>query len=434
MRKFITSSFFLLLAIIVFYAVTITNGWAGQAALMVQTKLQVQQRGYLKCGVNSSLPGFSFVDEKGNWSGLDVDFCRGLAAVILEDITKVKFVPLSDKERLVALQSGKVDLLARNQTWTRSRDTTMGLSFVGPLYFDELAILIRKGALTLDTVEKEAVQPETAAATQGKQIAKKTKVVAGNKQASGPKSKEEAAGLKAKETKDKTTVVSKEVEEKSYEESNKSLVEIRDENITSYFASLKDVNFCLSKNSRARSILTEMFRKEEIGLTQTVYNENAEKLSGLISGECDAIVADKFDLYRLLKQLPEPEQWQFFEKSLTLEPIGPMVRESDSRWFKIVRWTLLALLQAESIGLSQGNIEARLKKPKYTVKQFVRQNAFFQSRPLLPSGWSKRLIFAVGNYGELFERNVGMGSILKVDRGLNNLWQNDGLMYSPSFR
>jgi general L-amino acid transport system substrate-binding protein len=308
------------------------------------------RRDAVHCGVNTGLPGFSSVDDKGNWSGFDVDFCRAIAAAIFNDPKKVKFVPLDAKERFTELGKRKIDVLARNSTWTMSRETEYYLHFAGVSYYDGQGFMVPRSrnvgsALELDG-SKVCVQTETT-----------TELNAGDYFG--------ANNMKYQELKFGT--------------------------------------------------LDEVFKAYE-------------------SGQCNVLTADVSQLYALRLKLAKPGEHEILPDVISKEPLAPVVRQKDDDWLLIVKWTLFAMVNAEELGINSQNIDQALKSKKPDVMRFVGAQGEYGEQLGLTKDWAARIIRHVGNYGEVFERNVGSGSKLGIPRGLNQLWNAGGILYAPPIR
>jgi general L-amino acid transport system substrate-binding protein len=302
------------------------------------------------CGVNTGLPGFSSQDDKGNWSGFDVDFCRAIAAAIFDDPKKVRFVPLDAKERFTELGKRKVDVLARNSTWTMSRETKYYLHFAGVSYYDGQGFMVprannKNSSLELDG-SKVCVQTGT------------------------------------------TTVL----------------------NLGDYFRANN-----MKYEEKKFSTVDDVFR---------AYN----------SGQCDVLTADVSQLYALRLKLNKPDAHVILPDIISKEPLGPVVRQKDDDWLLLVKWTLFAMINAEELGIDSKNIDRALKSKKPDVMRFVGAEGDYGEELGLTKDWAVRIVRHVGNYGEVYERNVGTGSRLGIPRGLNQLWNAGGILYAPPIR
>ncbi len=321
---------------------------AGAAhAQMLKT---VTERGALNCGVSEGLYGFSARDAKGNWSGFDVDLCRAIAAAIFNDAGKVNYTPLEASRRFEALQSGGIDVLSRNTTWTMSREIELGLSFVATNYYDGQGFLVRR-----------ATNKETAL---------------------------ELGGAKV----------------------------------------------CLQTGTTTEPNLVDYFRinKMKYEVTGSVTAEGAIK--GYDSGQCDVLTADVSQLFAIRLLLSKPDDHIILPDVISKEPLGPVVRQGDTQWFNIVKWVHFAMINAEELGVTSKNIDEMMKSDKPDVRRLVGNEGNYGDKIGLTNDWAARVIRLVGNYGEVFERTVGVGSSLGIPRGINQLWSAGGIQYAPPIR
>jgi general L-amino acid transport system substrate-binding protein len=323
---------------------------AAQAVSAGATLDAVKARGYLQCGVNTGLPGFSNVDEKGNWTGLDVDVCRAVAAAVFGDASKVRFTPLTAKERLTAVQSGEVDLLSRNTTWTLSRDTSQGLHFTGITYYDGQGFMVSK-----------------------------------------------ALGVKSARELDGAAI-------------------------------------CILAGTTTELNLADYFRTHGMDYEPVVFDTADQTARGFEAGRCDVLTSDQSQLYGLRIKLAEPDKAVVLPDVISKEPLGPVVRQGDDDWFNIARWTLFALVNAEELGVSSGNVDAMKASANPEIRRLLGLEGATGSGLGLSDDWVYQVVKQVGNYGEMFKRNVGADSPLRIERGLNALWKDGGLQYTPPFR
>jgi general L-amino acid transport system substrate-binding protein len=330
-------------------ATALAAALAGTTA-SAQTLKAVKERGSLLCGVSQGLYGFSIRDDKGNWSGFDVDLCRAIAAAIFNDPGKVKFVPLSTTDRFAALKSGAIDVLSRNTTWTMSRETSLGLSFAGITYYDGQGFLV-PGALNV----------ESALELGGKSVCTQTGT---------------------------TTEL----------------------NLADYFASNK-------------------MKLEVIALATA-----EETVKAYESARCSVLTSDVSQLYAERLKLAKPGDHIILPDIISREPLGPAVRQGDDQWFNIVKWTHFAMVNAEELGVSSTTIDQAMRSEKPDVKRLVGTEGDYGVQLGLTKDWAARIIRLVGNYDEVFERNVGTASRLDIPRGVNNLWTNGGIQYAPPIR
>ena len=324
-------------------------GLTAQAA-SAQTLKTVKDRGQLSCGVSQGLPGFSTPDDKGNWTGLDVDICRAIAAAIFNDASKIKFVPLSAKDRFTALQSGEIDVLSRNTTWTLSRDTSLGANFTGVTYYDGQGFLVKKSLKVNSALE------------------------------------------------------------------------------------LNSASVCVQTGTTTEQNLADYFKGNNMKYEVIAFGTADETIKAYESGRCDVFTSDVSQLYAERLKLANPADHVVLPEVISKEPLGPMVRHGDDQWFDIVKWTLYAMVGAEELGVNQKNVEEMAKSDKPELKRAMGTDGNLGEQLGLTKDWIIRIVKAVGNYGESFERNVGSGSKLGIARGLNQLWSKGGIQYAPPIR
>ncbi len=318
-------------------------------ALHAQSTLDaVKSKGYLQCGVNTGLAGFSAPDSRGAWKGIDVDACRAVAAAVFGDATKVRFTPLTAQQRFTALQSGEVDVLARNTTWTITRDTSLGLNFVGVNYYDG----------------------------QGFMVPKKLKVTSARQ--------------------------------------------------------LNGATICVQPGTTTELNLADYFRANGMSFKPVVIEKLEEVTNAYFSGRCDVFTTDVSGLVSTRSsRAPNPADHVILPEVISKEPLGPVVRHGDDRWFDVVKWTLFAMLEGEELGLTSKNIEQNLASTNPSIQRFVGASGDIGKMLALDNRWAYNIVKQVGNYGESFEANL---TPLGFDRGINNLWTKGGLMYAPPIR
>ncbi|MGV6873299.1 amino acid ABC transporter substrate-binding protein [Pseudochelatococcus sp. B33] len=333
-----------------FLAAGVVAGGIGLASASAATLDQVKQRGVLHCGSNPGLAGFAVADDKGEWTGFDVSFCRAIAAAIFDDPTKVRFVPLTAKDRFTAVQSGEVDVLIRNTTWTMSRDTTLGLN-LGPVnYYDGQGFIVRQSlALT-----------------------------------------------SAKE--------------------------------------LEGASVCVQQGTTTELNLADFFRVNNIKYEPVTYASAVEAVKAYDSGRCDAFTTDASALYAERLRLTTPDDHVVLPEIISKEPFASVVRHGDDQWLDLVQWTTFALINAEELGVTQANLDEQLKSDNPEVRRLLGVEGNFGEGIGLPADWVVRIIRHVGNYGEIFAANLGPETPLEIERGLNNLWNNGGILYAPPVR
>ena len=307
----------------------------------------VKSKGYVQCGVSTGLPGFSNADSSGNWKGLDVDVCRAVAAATLGDASKVKFTPLTAKERFTALQSGEIDILSRNTTWTLTRDASLGINFAGVNYYDGQGFMVTKSL--------------------------------------GVKSALELDGAAV----------------------------------------------CLQAGTTTELNLADYFRQKGMKYKVVTYDTSDATIKGFEAGRCDMLTSDQSQLYALRIKLSKPGSAIVLPEVISKEPLGPVVRQGDDQWFNIVKWSLMAMVNAEELGITSSNADKMKSSSNPSVGRFMSG----QGEKLgIGDDWAYNIAKQVGNYGEAFERNVGKGSPLNISRGLNALWTDGGLQYAPPIR
>ncbi|GIL38249.1 amino acid ABC transporter substrate-binding protein [Roseiterribacter gracilis] len=311
----------------------------------------VRARGQLLCGVSSGLPGFSAPDERGAWKGLDVDVCRAVAAAVFGDATKVRFVPLSTQQRITALQTGEVDVLSRNLTWTMGRDAGNSINFGPTVYYDGQGFLVKKSA-----------------------------------------------------------------------------------NVTS-IKSLNGATVCTGSGTTNDQNIADYARANGISLRTLTTEKEEDGAHAFFGGRCDALSADASQLASFrASMVKNPDDYVILPELISKEPLTPAVRHGDDQWFDILKWTVFALIQAEESGVTSANIDSFAKTTSPELQRLLGYTGSM-GKPLgLEDGWARNAIKQVGNYGEIYERNVGKGSALKLDRGLNAQWNKGGLLYAPPIR
>ena len=315
-----------------------------------QTLKAVTDRGILNCGTNGTLAGFGLPDAQGKWTGLDVDVCRAIAAAIFNDADKVKFVPLSAKDRFTALQSGEIDVLLRNTTWTSSRDSSLGLSFTGVDYYDGQGFMVRNALKVNSALE------------------------------------------------------------------------------------LNGASVCVQQGTTTELNLADYFHAHNMQLKSVTFATANEAVKAYDAGRCDAYTTDASGLYAERLRLTNANDHIILPEIISKEPLGPVVRQGDDKWFTVVKWVLFAMINAEELNITSKNVDEMMKSTNPDVKRFVGTEGNYGEQLGLSKDWAVRIIKAVGNYGESFERNVGQGSPLKIDRGLNKLWNKGGIQYAPPVR
>lgn len=321
----------------------------------------VKARGVLHCGVSEGLIGFSNIEESkkqqagkeikvSRWTGLDVDFCRAVAAAVLGDSQKVKFFPSSASNRFVGLQEGQVDIVSHNATWTLTRDTSIGVQFVGVTYYDGQGVMVPRTLNVTSVTELDGAKICTDAGT--------------------------------------TTI----------------------QNITDYF------------------------RSNNMGFNLISFESTAQVVAAYDAGQCDVYTSDKSSLAAQKLKLKKPAEHIILPEVLSKEPLGPYVRSDDVPWFNVVRWTLFALINAEELGITSTNIDTLRDSNNPVINRFVGKEARLGSKMGISDEWAYNITKQVGNYGEIFYKNIGPRTPLNLQRGMNALWIQGGLLYSPPIR
>jgi len=311
----------------------------------------IKKNGQLACGVSTGVAGFSAADSNGQWTGIDVDYCRALASAIIGDASKVRYVPLTPQQRFAALQSGEVDVLARNTTISLTRDASLGLHAVGVLYYDGQGFL--------------------------------------------------------------TTVKSKIKSAKQ----------------------LKGQTVCVQSSSTNEKNLSDYSKANGLAIKPVVFEKFDAVTSAYFAGRCVAYTTDVSGLAGVRnKDAKNPDDHVILPEVISKEPLGPLVRRGDDEFFAVAKWVLNGLIEAEEYNVTSSNVE-QLKTSQDPVVQRILGTSEDTGKLLgLDRDWLARAIQSVGNYGEIFERNVGPKSSVKLPRGLNNLWNKGGLLYAPPIR
>ncbi len=330
-------------------AATILGGWTQAEAGGVFDR--VLSRKLLRCGVSEGLTGFSIRDASGFWSGMDVDFCRAVAAA-MGPAVRVDFVPLTAQERFVALKMGKIDLLARNTTWTLGREVFLGVQFAGVLWFDGQTFLVtRKSGIT------RASQ-------------------------------------------------------------------------------LKGATVCVEKSTTSELNLADYAGEKALNIKPLVLDSQTDAMKAFLADRCRAVTSDASLLAAERLLAPGgPGEYRLLPERISEEPTGPVVRQGDWEWLRLVRWTLFALVAAEERGVTRENaatLKRTTKDP--AVRRLLGAEGGFGKALGADNDWALRAIQTSGNYGEMFERNLGPKSPLRLERGPNRLSKHGGLMWAPPFR
>lgn len=336
----------MLLSISLATAGLLTLGTQAQAS----TLNDVQSAGELRCGVSTGLPGFSQPDSDGNWQGIDVDTCRAIAAAVLGDADAVEFVPLTAAERFTALQSGEVDVLSRNTTWTTVRDASLGLNFIGTNYYDGQGFLVKTALGVSSALE------------------------------------------------------------------------------------LDGASVCIQAGTTTELNLADYFRANGMEYEAIVFDTSEQSATGFDTDRCDILTSDTSQLAALRTQLSDPSSAMVLPEIISKEPLGPVVRQGDDAWFNVVKWVLFLQINAEEYGVSMANVDEMLESGDPNVQRLVGTAGDMGDLLGLPADFGYQVISQVGNYADMFERNVGPDTPLGLSRGINALWTDGGILYAPPVR
>jgi len=327
------------------------EGGAGSTGA-TQSRLDVvKNRGTLVCGVDGGIPGFSFVDESGQYSGLDVDICKAVAAALFDDPNAVEYRNLDSTERFEALKAGEVDMLSRNTTWTISRDTSVGMEFAPTTFYDGQGMMVRadSGITSLEDFQGRAV--------------------------------------------------------------------------------------CVEAGTTTELNLTDNMRKRGVDFETVTFQQADPAYAAYAEGRCEGMTSDKSQLIARRSTLPNPDEHILLDVTMSKEPLGPVTINNDSAWFDTVKWVTFALIEAEELDINQGNVEeVATTSEDPTIRRFLGVEGDLGESMGLSNDFAARAVKHVGNYGEVYDRNLGQGSQFNLDRGQNDLWTNGGLLYSPPFR
>jgi general L-amino acid transport system substrate-binding protein len=315
-----------------------------------QTLAQIRSRGVLNCGSNTGLIGFGAPDAQGNWSGLDVEYCRAIAATIFNDPTRVKFIPLSANDRFKVLLAGGVDVLVRNSTWTITNDTPPGLLFTNVNYYDGQGLMVRRKLGVMSAMQ------------------------------------------------------------------------------------LAGASICVQRGTTTELNVVDYFKTNNLRHTIVAFDTGPETLKAYDAGRCDAFTTDASSLYSERLKLTVPDDHMVLVEIISKEPLGPLTRDNDPQWFKLVRWVHFAMLNAEELGVTKANVDQMLKSTNPEIRRLLGVEGRFGEGLGLSNDWAYRIVKHVGNYGETFERTVGSRSQLRMSRGQNALWTKGGLQYAPPIR
>jgi general L-amino acid transport system substrate-binding protein len=316
----------------------------------------VKERGFLKCGSNTGLAGFGLPNDAGVWEGIDVDVCRAVAAAVFGDASKVEYVPTTSKVRFTVLQSGEVDMLSRNTTWTLQRDVELGLEFVGVNYYDGQGFMVRKDLGVSSATE------------------------------------------------------------------------------------LDGASVCIQVGTTTEMNLADYFAGNGMSYEAVPVETNSEADAAYTAGRCDVYTTDASGLYASRAGYPDPSAHVVMPEIISKEPLGPSVRHGDSAWADIVRWSLNAMIIGEELGITSANVDEMKSSPNPEVLRLLGVNqvgdtgAGYGQWLNLSDDWAYNIIQQVGNYSESFEKHIGPNTPINIQRGLNALYKDGGILYAPPFR
>lgn len=310
----------------------------------------VKAKGYVQCGVTGGVPGFSAPDANNNWSGLEVDYCRALAAAIFNNADAVRYTPLTSQERFTALSAGEIDVLSRTTTWTMSRDTQLGIKFIGTMFYDGQGFMVRKA-----------------------------------------------------------------------------------DNIKSAL-DLGGAAICIESGTTTELNAADYFAANKLEFNTVVFVDQDEVVKAYEDGRCDVYTTDSSALAAERSKFAAPDDHIILPEIISKEPLGPVVRQGDDGWFNIARWTYYALLEAEELGVTQANVDDMLASDNPAIKRLLGVEGDFGTPIGLTKDWAYQIVKALGNYGEIYDRHVGPNTPIGLARGLNALWRDGGIQYSPPIR
>jgi len=319
-------------------------------AAFADTLDDVKARGYLQCGVADGTNGFAVPDSNNEWHGIDVDYCRAIAAGIFNDATAVRFTPLTSVVRFQALASREVDVLARTTTWTMSRDTTYGLTFVAPIYYDGQGFMVKKSLGISSALE------------------------------------------------------------------------------------LGGATICIESGTTTELNAADYFASNGLEYNPVTFVNQDEVYKAYEEGRCDTLTTDRSALAGNRLTLQVPDEHIVLPEIISKEPLTSMVRQGDDLWFKINRWVFNAMLEAEELGVSSTNVDEMLASDNPAIRRLLGVEGDFGTPIGLDKDWAYRVIKNVGNYAEIFDRNVGAGTPIGLSRGVNALWKDGGIQYAAPIR
>ena len=324
---------------------------AGAASAQNSLLDEVKERGELVCGVNNQVPGFGSVDAQGEYSGFDVDFCRAIAAAVLGDADAVDYRALSAQERFTAVQTGEVDVLIRNTTWTSSRDTAVGLNFAPTTFYDGQGFMVK-----------------------------------------------EADGIESLED-------------------------------------LEGRSICVQSGTTTELNLTDVMSALDINYTPVVLETADQAIAAYDAGQCESYTTDVSGLVSRLPTTQNPEGSVILPQTISKEPLGPAVLHGDDAWFDAVKWIVFSTFAAEEYGVTSENVrEVAETTQNPAVQRLLGVEPEAVQQIGLDSDAMLRMIEQVGNYEEIYNRNLGPDTQFDIPRGLNSLYTEGGLLFSMPLR
>ena len=311
----------------------------------------IKKRGTVICGANGNRAGFSALDSKGQWKGMDIDTCKAIAAAVLGDNTKIQVVKTTTQTRFTALQTSEIDVLTRNVTWTLGRDSKLGIDFVAPTFYDGQGFMVNKRT--------------------------------------GAKTVKDLGGA----------------------------------------------TVCVLPGSTSEKVTADVFKANGLKYTAVVIESKKELNTAFFGGRCDVHVQSTSGLSSARATVaPNPADYILLPGIYGKDPMGPVVRQGDPQFKDIVAWTVYAMMEAEESGVSSKNVDKMRKSKNANIARLLGTKGKLGEALGLDNDWAYRIIKQVGNYGEVYDRNVGKDSPLKLPRGINDLWTKGGLLYSPPFK
>ena len=324
---------------------------AAYAQTVVSATLDaIKTKGHVQCGVTEGTPGFSAPDANNNWAGLEVDYCRALAAAIFNNADAVRYTSLTSQERFTALSAGEVDVLSRTTTWTMSRDTQLGIKFVGTMFYDGQGFMVRKADGIASALD------------------------------------------------------------------------------------LSGAAVCIESGTTTELNAADYFASNSLEFNTVVFVDQNEVVKAYEDGRCDVFTTDSSALAANRSKFAVPDDHIILPEIISKEPLGPLVRQGDDGWFNIARWTYYALLEAEELGVTSANVDDMLASDNPAIKRLLGVEGDFGTPLGLTKDWAYQIIKAIGNYGETYDRHVGPNTPIGLARGLNALWRDGGIQYSPPIR